>query len=296
MIALTTPTGKIGRQTLDKLLAADEQVRVLVRDPARLPAETRERVEVVAGSMDDPDAVAAAFAGADAAFWVVPPDPRAESVPGHILRFSGPLCAAIEWTGVERVVAVSSLGRGVARNAGQISAILAMEHLVESTGVAYRALCPPGFMENMLHQAGPLEATGTFFSTLPADLRLPTCATRDIAAVAAELLLDRSWDGQESIPLLGPERLSVEDMAAILSAVLERPISFQRISGDAYKASLVEHGMSEAWARGLLDMATAAAHGVYGAEAPDPRHPTPTTFQAWSEEVLRPAVMAAGPA
>jgi uncharacterized protein YbjT (DUF2867 family) len=296
LIVVTTPTGQIGRQTLDQVLAHDEEVRVLVRDPSRLPAATRERVAVVTGSMDDAEAVEAAFSGAHTAFWVVPPNPRAASVPAHIQTFAGPLCTAIERTGIERVVAVSSLGRGVARHAGQISAILAMDHLIESTGVDYRALCPPGFMENMLHQSGPIATMGAFFSPLPADRKLPTCATRDIAAVAAELLLDRSWDGQESIPLLGPERLSNEEMAAIISAVAARPIVPRQITAQAYKESLVEHGMSDAWAQGLAEMTAAAERGIYDAETADPRHPTPTSFRTWCEEALKPAVLAAGSA
>jgi hypothetical protein len=54
--------------------------------------------------------------------------------------------------------------------------------------------------------------------------------------------------------------------------------------------------MTAAWAQGLLDMAAAAERGIYDAESPDPRHPTPTTFREWSEGVLRPAVLAAAPA
>ena len=37
MIVLTTPTGAIGRQVLDHLLDHGEPVRVIVRDPSRLP-------------------------------------------------------------------------------------------------------------------------------------------------------------------------------------------------------------------------------------------------------------------
>src|SRR3712207_7889186 len=46
-----------------------------------------------------------------------------------------------------------------------------------------------------------------------------TCATRDIAAVAARLLLDSSWSGVGSQPVLGPENLSFNDMAQIMSDV-----------------------------------------------------------------------------
>jgi uncharacterized protein YbjT (DUF2867 family) len=72
MIVLTTPTGDIGHQVLAHLLDHREPVRVIARDPSRLPASTRERVEVVQGSHDDLDVVTKAFAGADAVFWGVP--------------------------------------------------------------------------------------------------------------------------------------------------------------------------------------------------------------------------------
>jgi uncharacterized protein YbjT (DUF2867 family) len=293
MIVISTPTGQIGRQTLDKVIDSGEPIRVIARAPSRLPQAVRERVEVVEGSMEDVDVVDQALVGADCVLWVVPPGPTADSIPGHVLGFAGPLCEAIGRQGVERVVAVSSLGRGVARNAGQVSAIFALDHLVESTGVDYRALCPPGFMENMLHQAGSIASQGTFFSPIPADRKLPTCATRDIAAVAAELLLDRSWSGQESIPLRGPEDLSPDEMAEIIGDAIGRPVRFQRISADAYKATLVELGMSEAWAQGLVQMSAAAEGGIYDAESHVPAYPTPTTFRQWCEDTLRPAMSAA---
>jgi uncharacterized protein YbjT (DUF2867 family) len=88
------------------------------------------------------------------------------------------------------------------------------------------------------------KSQGMFFSPLSGDRQFPTCATRDIAAVAARLLLDDSWSGQDSVPVLGPEDLSFNDMAQIISQVLQRPVRFQQISGEAFKATLTGHGMS----------------------------------------------------
>ena len=76
MIVITTPTGLIGRQVLDRVLAGDEPVRVIVRDRSRLSPQTRERVEVVDGSHGDPEVVDRAFAGADSLFWLAPPNRR----------------------------------------------------------------------------------------------------------------------------------------------------------------------------------------------------------------------------
>ena len=44
MIVVTAPTGLIGHQVLHNLLASSEPIRVIARDPSRLPAHTRERV------------------------------------------------------------------------------------------------------------------------------------------------------------------------------------------------------------------------------------------------------------
>ena len=50
MIVVTTPTGKIGSQVIPHLLAANEAVRVVVRDPSKLSSQVRDKVEIVTGS------------------------------------------------------------------------------------------------------------------------------------------------------------------------------------------------------------------------------------------------------
>lgn len=291
MIVVTTPTGSIGHQVLTHVIQAGAPVRVVARDPSRLPARVHEHAEVVKGATNDPAVLADALDGADSVLWVLPPDPSAASVHAHAMDFTRPLCDAVVAHGVRRVVGVSSLGRGVARHAGQISAVLAMDHLIESTGVHYRSLAMPGFMENMLRQLEPIRSQGLFFGSLPADRRTPACATRDIAAVAAGLLLDGTWTGQETVPVPGPEDLSPDDMARIMSEELGRPVAYRRLPARAVQDGMVERGMSPAWAQGLTDMAAAVEAGIYDAE-PGPERATtsPTTFRTWCREVLRPAL------
>jgi uncharacterized protein YbjT (DUF2867 family) len=295
MIVVTTPTGQIGRQVLDRLLDAPDRtaglIRVIARDPARLTPRVREHVEVVTGSHADPAVLKEACAGADRLFWLVPPTPQADSVEGHFGEFTESLCGVIASEGVERVVGVSTLGRGVAKNAGQISESLAMDEAIVATGVHYRALCPPFLMENVLRQAESIRTAGVFFLAGAVDRVLRTCATRDIAATAARLLLDGSWTGYDDVPLVGPDDLSPEGMARVLSEVLDRPIRVQRTSTADYKTSALRFGASEAWAQGLADMVEALDHqGFYGAVAPSTPQSAPTGFRQWCEEVLKPAV------
>lgn len=294
MIVVTAPIGLIGHQVLDNLLDSFEPIRVIARDPSRLPAHTRERIEVVQGSHGDLDVVTRAFAGADSVFWLVPPDPRAGSIESAYVDFTRPACEAFKSQGVKRVVGISTLGRGTpwAAHAGLVTASLAMDDLIASTGVSYRALTMPSFMDNLLRQVESIKKEGLFSLPICGDLKQPSCATRDIAAVAARLLLDHSWSGVASRPVLGPEDLSYNDMARIMSEVLGTPVRFQQIPGEAFKARLLARGMSEAMAQGYLDMWVAYDQGLDTAEPRTPESTTPTSFRQWCEDVLCPAVLA----
>ena len=294
MIVITTPTGLIGHQVLNNLLDHDEPIRVIVRDPSRLSPREREHVEVVQGSHGDLDVVTRAFAGADSVFWLVPPDPHAESVEAAYVGFSRPACDAFKSQGVKRVVGVSAFGRGatVSAHAGHVTASLAMDDLIASTGVSYRALAMPPFMDNLLRQVESIKNQGMFFDVISGDLKQPTCATRDIATVAARLLLDHTWSGVASRPVLGPEDLSYNDMAQIMSEVLGRPVRFQQIPVSALKARMLQSGRSEAMIQGFLDMCAAYDQGLAIAEPRTPESTTPTSFRQWCEEVLKPAILA----
>jgi uncharacterized protein YbjT (DUF2867 family) len=289
MIVVTTPTGNIGQHVLRELLQANEALRVIARDPSRVMPEAAGRVEIVEGSLDDIGVLQKACAGAETLFWCVPQSNTQTDVREYYLHFARPACEAIRARGVKRVVAVSSGGRGRARNAGPISALHAAEAMIEDTGVAFCALRNGNFMENMLLQVEPIRRQGMFFYPLGGDVKMPTCAVRDIGATALRLLRDRSWTGHGGVGVHGPADLSFNDMARIMTEVLRRPIRFREVPGPGLKASLMQHGSSEAFAQSLVDMFAEIGQGIYGAEARTAETTTPTTFRQWCEEVLRPA-------
>ena len=292
MIVITTPTGQIGSQVLADLLDSGEQLRVILRDPTALPAGVRNRLDIVEGSHGDAAVVTNAFSGADAVFWLVPPDPRAASVDAAYVGFTRPAAEAFKSHGVGRVVAVTALGRGTpwAGRAGYVTGSLAMDDLIAASGVGLRALCNPSFMDNTIRQVPSIRDQGMFFSPIAGDRKLPTVATRDIAAAAARLLLDPGWAGFEEVPLLGPEDLSFNDMAEIMSDVLGKEVRFQRTAFEAYKERFVSFGMSDAMAQGMTDMAWAKNEGIDNGVQRTPENSTPTSFRQWCEQVLKPAV------
>jgi uncharacterized protein YbjT (DUF2867 family) len=291
VIVITTPTGQIGRQVLGNLLDSGEQLRVIARDPSKLPAGVRKDLDIVEGSHGDAAVVDKAFAGADAVLWLTPADRRAPSVQAAFAGFTGPAAEAFTRHGVGRVVGVSTLGRGTpwAAQAGFATGSLAMDDLIAASGVAYRALANPYFMENTLLQADSIKNQGLFFSPIAGDRKLPAVATRDIAAAASRLLRDASWTGAGEVPLLGPEDLSYNDIAKIISEVLGKEVCFQRIMFEAYKDGFIRLGMSDAMAQGYTDLAWAKDQGLDNGVQRTPQNSTPTSFRQWCDEVLKPA-------
>ena len=291
MIVVTTPTGKIGHHVVQHLVDGGEDVRVIVRDPGKLPRAVRERVDVVEGSHGDAAVVDRALNGAEAVFWLVAPNPAAETLEQSYVAFTRPAAEAIRRHGVARVVAVSVLGRGTPwqDKAGLITAALRMVDVLNETGTAVRAIALPGFMDNALQQLDMIKG-GRMFGPVDPDNKVPHTATRDTGAFAARLLRDRTWTGQEDVPLLGPEDLSYNDLAAIISEVLGREVRYQQVPFDGMKAQLLEYGMGEAFAQGYVAMMRAKNEGMDNVAVRTAANTGPTSFRQWAEEELKPAL------
>lgn len=300
MIVITAPTSSIGKQVLHTLLVSYPDVRVIARNANRIAPADKERVRVFEGSHSDPDVVARATDGADAVFWLVPPNPKASSPDEAYSGFTRPGLAAMRSQGVRRIVGISALGRGTAQaaHAGLVTATLAMDDLIAQSGIAYRAVTCPSFFDNLLRQVQPIREKGIFFSPVDPSRKLPGCATQDIAETSARLLLNDDndgndkWTGSGHQAVLGPEDLSFEDMAAVMTAVLGKPVKCQRTDYVAYKQQFLGRGMSEPMAQGMTDMVRAKSEGLDNGEPRTAQNTTPTSFRQWCENVLKPAVTA----
>ncbi|HEY3561564.1 MAG TPA: NAD(P)H-binding protein [Kribbella sp.] len=289
MIVVTTPTGQIGSELVSLLLDQDAQVRVIVRDASRLSGAVRERVETVEGSHDDPAVLDKALPGAGALFWLIPPNPQAPSAEAHYLNFARAARAAVARHGVGHVVAVSSAGHGWPKPAGVLSAAFAMDDELAASGTAYRGLGLPFYMENLLRQLDAIRTRGAFSLTGAGDHPLAMIATRDIARTAAGLLTDLSWNGQENIPVFGPDRLTPDGMAEVMSEELGRPITYQRVSIADYGSLLRSQGADEQSVKDVTDAFVAHDDGIYDADWSRATI-TETDFRTWCNQVLKPRV------
>lgn len=280
-IALTTPTGNIGSKVLANLLREESaEIRVLVRDPARLPSTAHERMEIVQGSLESPEDLDHLLRGADALFWCQPDTPTAPDYVAAYEALARLGAGAIQRAGVARVVAISAAGEPGDIPAGPITALHRMEQIFSETDAAIRFLRCGSFFENLLWQWDLILSQGFFTYSAPGDIPGPQVATADIAQVAAGLLADADWSGQKSIPLLGPEDLSYDAMASLLSEAVGRSVRYQVTPPADYIAAMQSLGHSESAARGLVAMFDFLANH-YTAPTDTDRSLTPTSLSDW---------------
>lgn len=285
-IAVTTPTGNVGRHVVAMLLRAGVRPRVLVRDPGRLDADVRREVDAVAVDQRDPDAVVAATAGVDALFWVDPPSTGEDPLGDYALATAS-VVRAVKSNGVERTVFQSSVGAEKRHGAGEIDGLAATELALDNLGATVTHLRCGYFFTNLELQLDAVRA-GVIPVILPLDQPLAWVAPRDIAEVATTRLLSTDWSGRCVQAVHGPADLTWPQAAEKVSAAVGRPLRAERVSDDAMRNLLRTSGMTDGLVEAVMGMSTGLRDGFVPEQPRTPHTTTPTTLAAWAYDVLRP--------
>jgi uncharacterized protein YbjT (DUF2867 family) len=279
----------------EKLLAKREKVRVVGRDERKLERFKQKGAEAFAGDVTDASAMARAFAGAEAAYVMVPPNLASPNVRGYQERVSDALAAALEKNGVRYAVALSSTGADKSDRTGPVLGLHALEQKLEAiAGLNVMLLRAGYFMENILPQVGVIDSLGSMAGPVRPDLALPMIATRDIGAFAAEALARHDFQGKQRRELLGARDISYAQVAKIVGAAIGKPdLTYQQAPAAQLKPALMQMGMSSNMADLLLEMSDALNSGHMRALEPrSAQNTTPTTVETFVAEVFVPAYRA----
>ncbi|MDM7928820.1 NmrA family NAD(P)-binding protein [Blastomonas fulva] len=293
MIVITAPTGNIGRQVVSALLDKGVPLRLVVRDPAKLDRAWLDRAEIVKGSHADGHVLDKALDGATRIFWLVPSDVTAPNAEAAYVDFSRPFGQRLAGSAVTHVVSVSALGRGWNTDAGHASASIRMDDMLAASGVNYVSLAAVSLMSNIARQTDLIRAQGVFYYPAPGNLKLRHVAPQDVSTIAIRKLLSPDWSGFDEIPMVGPRDLTYQEIAAIMTDVLGRKITFHEMSMADMGNMMKGNGASEGMARAMVDMLSAKNEGLDHVVERSPADivNSPTTFRQWCEGVLKPALM-----
>ena len=233
MILVTGATGKVGSEAVRLLRQRDMPVRALVRNPRKAAALAQAGAELALGDLEDPLTIDEAMAGIATVVLVSPGRPAQELNVVHSAARAG----------VQHVVKITSNASAdspIARRRWQIE----IEAGLIASGLAHTLLRNNAYMQNTLALAPAIAKTSSFGSSTGAG-RLGMIDARDVGAVAAEIAASPAGHAGKTYWPTGPELLSYPDVAAVLSKVLGRPITYRQLSYDDDLKAMIAAGVPE---------------------------------------------------
>ena len=242
-VLVTGGTGKTGALVAQQLTARGVEPRIATRN-ATMPEQVRFEWGDVASHRT-------ALDGVDAIYLVAPTD-RTDHL--TVMR---PLLEQAVAQGVAQLVllSASSVDEG-GPMMGEVHAWL------RANAPHWVVLRPSWFMQNFSeHQhVETIRTEGRIYSATQ-DGRVPFIDAGDIAAVAVEALLGDDF-GNGDLILTGPETLSYDEVARLISASSGRPVAHHRLTLQELTSRFEAIGIPAEFAQALAGMDGAIAHGA----------------------------------
>lgn len=292
MYVILGATGNTGAVVAETLLAKGQKVRVVGRSKDRLARFTSLGAEAFEADVADSAALTKAFQGARAAYALVPPDLASQNVRAHQDEVTASIAKALEEASVTHVVALSSFGADKRDKTGPVVGLHIMEERFANIPKLNVLNLRAGyFMENTLPQVAVIKNFGMMAGPVSSDVRLPMIATRDIAAVASDALLQLSFAGQQSRELLGQRDLSYLEVASIVGTAIGKPaLAYVQLPAEQIIQAMTQMGMSKNMATLLCEMSDSLNTGYMRALEPrSAANTTPTSIEEFVKTVFAPA-------
>lgn len=241
MYTIMGVTGQVGAEVARVLLAAGEQVRVVVRDVGKGRAWAAQGCDVAVADASDVHSLTAAFKQSQGVFILLPPnfDP-VEGFP-HTQEIIRNLHEALVVTRPGKVVCLSTIG-AQANKPNLLNQLQLLERSLRSLELPVTFLRPAWFMEN--HQWDIDAArSGVINSFLqPLDKPVPMIATADVGRTAAQLLRE-TWQGKRVVELEGTDTITPQSIAQTFAELLGHPVRIEAVPRDAWESIFFGQGM-----------------------------------------------------
>ncbi len=242
MFAITGVTGQVGGIVATQLLQAGSPVRAILRNAEKGKAWRERGAELALAEMTDAEALAAAFAGAQGVFLLIPPTFDPTSGFPEVRAVIAALKTALLRTRPERVVCLSTIG-AQAEEPNLLSQLGLVERELSTLPRPIVFLRAAWFMENAAWDVAAAREDGVFASFLqPLDQPYPMVSVADVGERAASLLRE-DWAGRRIVELQGPEPVTPADLAAAFSAALGKPVSAEIVARDSWEELFKGQGM-----------------------------------------------------
>jgi len=257
-ILVTGASGKTGQRVVAAIAKRGGKVRALVRrQEAGDALQKAGAAEIALGDLMDRDSLRRAMTGAGQVLHICPPmHPQEDTIARTMIELAGELA-------VGRFVLYSVLHPLLADVPHHDRKLQAERALVDS-GLSYTILQPGRYMQHLAAIWPAVLASGMHSMPFSTASRFSLTDLSDLAEASARIMTEDGHDGA-TYQLAGPEALSQDDCAAILTRVLGRPIRAVAKPLEDFRADAAAAGMPAQRIEGMMRMnAHYDGHGLIG--------------------------------
>lgn len=276
-LAITGATGVVGSTAARHLAAAGQTARLIVRDAARTP--DLPGFEIAAFAHDGGPSLLSALSGIDTALMV------SAHEDDRRLRLHQDFVDASVRCGVRQIVYLSYVGA-----AEDATDTYARDHGATESYLLDSGLDVTIVRSNLYAETLPEFVHEDQIRAPAADGRIAAVARADVGAALGAVLLDPQTHVGQTYELSGPEALSFDDVATLLSPVLGVPLAYTPQTDEEARQQKQAFGAPAEVLDGWLSAYVAIRQGIHGQVTGDVRHltgraPTPAAeaLARWQE-------------
>lgn len=252
-LLVTGTAGKLGGSVvtllLDEFGVEPDNLIAGTRDPDKLVGLAKRGVAIRTVDFNKPETLAASFSGVDRLLLV------STDAIGSRLAGQKSAVAAARAAGVKGIVYTSA----PSPHGDNHPLLFAGDHASTETaifdsGLAYRILRNNWYQENLLRSLPAVLKSGVWLTSEKPGTRVSYVAHDDCARVAAAALALPWNDDRATFDITGPEALTLEDLAALVTDTLAKPIKVVHLSPEELAANLKSAGLPNSLIALMLSM------------------------------------------
>jgi uncharacterized protein YbjT (DUF2867 family) len=266
---ITGSLGHISKPLVQKLKASGHSITVITSNTGKSKDIEALHATPAVGSVEDLDFLKRAFAGAQVAYLMIPPN---WALSGSWAQYQksviGNYIEAVKADGVRHVVFLSSVGAHVGKGTGPVDGLSVAEwHLNQQKDINVMILRPSYFFYNLMSQIPMIKNMNVMGANFGSSQeKLVLVHTSDIADVAATELLGLKFKGH-SIRYIASDERHPKEIAEVLGKAIGKPgtpwMEFK--DEDAFNGML-QSGLSKEIAKGYVELGAALRDGKMQAD------------------------------
>jgi len=204
----------------------------------------RRGAKVAVADVHDVDSLRNIFRQGKRLFLVNPPADPSTDTDAEERKTVASLVAALEGSGLEKIVAESTYGAQPGERCGDLCILYDMEQALHAQSIPATIIRAAYYMSNWDVSLETARTECVVHTLYPPGFKLPMVAPQDLGQVAARLLTEPvESSGLHYVE--GPERYSPTDAAVAFAHALGKPVQVVAASREQWKETFKSMGFSE---------------------------------------------------